>query len=338
MSISLRPDKLDVGQVAHVEAAALATTGAHYSLTGSSQLALNVDPASIAKTDSDGVVAAPGKAEVQAAFAALKAAAPLEVAPPVAAAGAKLVVKPLQAKLTVGERLRLDVLAPGSEPLDAVSADPKIVQVANAKELLGQGEGSTEVAHFARCAAADRQGSRRSGAGRIAAIQPAALDTPGWFDDEVARDRHVGRRPRDRRRSLAALLVETAAGLERRLRPAGADSDRPGPERRDPIAGSAIQGLTGPGRRESARRPEAGPAGRRFSGPSADFGSRARGAANRCVRYRGRRHSAPCDGAPCHGASVGRRAGAWAGGRPGGCRGTANHRGRPVLGRRPGLS
>ena len=146
ISISLQPDKLDVGQVAHVEGTAQVKSGAQYSLTGSSQLVLSVEPSSVAVAEADGVLAlAAGKAEVRATLGALKAAAPFEVAQPESAPGSKLVVKPLEAKLTVGERLRLDVLAPGSEPLKAVSSDPKIVEVVSAKELLGQGEGNTEV-------------------------------------------------------------------------------------------------------------------------------------------------------------------------------------------------
>ena len=60
-------------------------------------------------------------------------------------AAAKLVVKPLEAKLAVGERLKLDVLAPGSEPLAAASADPKIVSTPSPRELLGEAAGTTEV-------------------------------------------------------------------------------------------------------------------------------------------------------------------------------------------------
>ena len=146
LTILLRPDKVDVGQATHVEAAAQGDSGAHYSLTGSSQLALNVEPASMAKIDSGSIVGlTPGKAEVKATIGKLAATAPLEIVKPASAVAGKLVVKPLEAKLAVGERLRLDVLAPGSDPLEAVSSDPKIVEVVSAKELLGQAEGTTEV-------------------------------------------------------------------------------------------------------------------------------------------------------------------------------------------------
>ena len=144
VSLALDPDKVEVGQLAHLDASVQADSGAKFSLNGSSQLAVSVDPASIAKTESEGLVGlAPGKAQVQATFGALKANEALEVAaPPVAS---RLVVKPQKANLSVGERLQLDVLATGTQPLEAVSADPKIVTAPSARELLGQAPGDTEV-------------------------------------------------------------------------------------------------------------------------------------------------------------------------------------------------
>ncbi len=66
LSLKLAPSELTVGQRARVEVFA-DTDLARYSFYGSSQLALSVDPPSIAKIEDDGAVAlAPGKAQIQA--------------------------------------------------------------------------------------------------------------------------------------------------------------------------------------------------------------------------------------------------------------------------------
>lgn len=144
IKLELERGELPTGQTSGLRVVAISKSGRQHSLIGSSQLALEVQPAHVARLDGDLVVAtSPGSAKLVAAFQGRAAETAFAVT---AMDPASLIDElPKSLELSVGEIVELDLGTASDERAALVSSAPDIVEVQGGQRLVGRAPGKAVV-------------------------------------------------------------------------------------------------------------------------------------------------------------------------------------------------
>lgn len=220
LELAVRPQPLAVDQAGEIDASALTSGGQKRPIVQSSLLRLEVDPASLASVQGGKLVAkSAGKGTLKATFRDLNATASIEVVakPAGESPPAELAVLPKQLDMVVGEVTRLTVTGAAEGPVEVVSSDPAIVDVAD-QTLTARTTGEVKIEV--------KQGEHKAEAAvkvaealfQALAIEPDRI--PLKVND-TAKIKVVGQVKGDRRAELAADLLT----WERLPEPDDADFD-----------------------------------------------------------------------------------------------------------------
>lgn len=146
IELAVEPKTFGMGQSGSIEVFGLDEEGNKYSLLGSSLLQLNVQPPEVAEVEGDYLVGKKkGTAQLAASLLDLHASTSFEVGESLLAAGTFVVTPSENVKLYVDEYLDFDVISASSQPIEAVSSDPSIVEVIGPSEIAGRKAGVANV-------------------------------------------------------------------------------------------------------------------------------------------------------------------------------------------------